>query len=262
MPITTLITENSEEIVIRSNRFVRRSIVEVDIGSRDDVITSLAESSYYHMGFMGLTTPIADMMPATPVYGACGRNGIVVCVELTLLPFQGSFERNSSGYYIPHLAGGLPGTHYMNRKPFPVKLLGGKVMFMVEFSFSGNRPYVSSVLMGLIKQGDRELRHFSYPNHYDAGNICMGREFQTAINTFTSEKDRTLLEMLDRTLAWFYNTRPNRDLVTERTFSIFRMNTDGEWAPEDTSLRPTSLRVMSLRQFGALMIAVENKIQF
>ncbi len=223
------------EIVLQDGQFVKRIVTEMNLGLQEHVLNKLTESQ-------NMMVPNITMLGNLPIHMLVGKEHMVLLTPLQKLPFNTWFRPSMTNRgHLEVCYVDCAGAVLIN-DPWPVPAGWGKALFALSFTRMGSVYGMANCYLWIYRGG--ELFSPYYPNTYDDGRICMGREWDSQKNLASTNPVNDLI----RSHTSFHETRLNADLIRDSTAQTF-VRTPDAWAapllqPGDL-LRRTSLSIMT-----------------
>lgn len=232
---------NSNEVIIKDGRFIRRVISEQDLGAQDHILASLVESQ-------NIMLPNFTNFGGSPVHLLTNGNKMLMCTELSKLPFKAFVKPNASepltllDLCFHPVRGAIS-----FEESWAMQKDYGKLLFAIYMT----RPAGGTWTVGaahLLIYRNKNLYSPPYPNVYDNSTICMGPQWSNDVRDNSSKKD--IMVNLAEAVTAFMSTNMNGDLTCELTEDMFVRNADGWLYPSGNDLqrilerRPVSLNYM------------------
>lgn len=254
--------ETRIEVILKNGHFVRRQITDQSLGTQDAFLAQLIDNTPSTPSLLANIKVKRGHLPEAvfPICMSSSRSELTLCTEIKELPFVSTFERMADNRYAPTYGSEpLPGIPFL-RDPFPVSLLGGRVIFALVFTKTeGTPPWApAKCYMGLKLNTDNEVRHFNYPNHFVDGRVCMGRDWDSnqwpRLPNGSPNYASSIIGVFRAALESFHETRVNSDLATRYTPIIFAKDIDGKWTIDNTNGAPdNSFTIISNRVLNSII---------
>lgn len=242
------------EIILREGEFVERTVSERGLGKQEEVLAHLFDSNPVEVPNMGLT-------PEGRRLGMVVLNDrAMVVTPLTKLPFSTTFERDEDGYRPTFLKTPVLGQPVIKGEIdtmsfFDTDVALGLLLYKASPVNGRTCWRVKTAIMGLMLNG--EAYHFSYPNHFRDGRVCMGKTWDFDPN-LAMPAESTVHQLVDRHVRWFNESTMNTDLNNDATYRLYRRNPDGEWIKPSKAIIDGSIEIMSNTTSNLLVAAYKN----
>lgn len=248
------INPDRTEIILREGEFVERTVSERGLGKQEEVLAHLFDNNPVDVPNMGLT-------PEGRKLGMVALSDkVMVVTPLTELPFSTTFAREEDHYRPTFLKTPELGQPAIKGKIDTMAFFGaevalGFVLFRQDNPSSRRCWRVRQAVMGLMLKG--EAYHFSYPNHFRDGRVCMGKTWDFDPN-LAMPAESTVHQLVDRQVQWFNESAMNTDLNSDATYRLYRRNPDGEWIKPSKAIIDGSIEIMSSTTSNLLVAAYKN----
>lgn len=248
------ISPSRTEIILHEGEFVERTILERGLGKQEEVLAHLFDNNPVDVPNMGLT-------PEGRKLGMVALSDkVMVVTPLTELPFSTTFAREENHYRPTFLKTPELGQPVIKGKIDTMAFFGAEVALgFVLFKHAGLNSHsswrVRQAIMGLMLKG--EAYHFSYPNHFNDGRVCMGRSWDLDPN-LNMTYEATIHQIVDRQVQWFNESSMNTDLNTDATYRLYRRDPDGEWIKPSQAIIGGSIEILSNTSSNLLAAAYKN----
>lgn len=209
------------EIILKGGQFIRRSIIEEDLGSQEKLLYSCATSA---------GTCLKKLIPFEGgfINVLAGQQNVTLYTPLKELPFKTYFELSERD---PKLLVPVYRNHegaILMDEPWPVPA-DYPLYFVSRYTRDQYSAYYQDHCY-LMAYYNKEFRKIPYPNVFDDGRICMGNTWDNNPTT-----GQGIFADFKKAYDSFHTTAMNDHLVITASFTYFNKDADtGKWiAPVD-----------------------------
>lgn len=206
------------EILLRDGNFIRRQISEVSLGSQESLIQKYAQNTGMLIRNMSKHKDVTMHLWATKTMDVC-------LFAMPSLPVKYSYAITADGTELTPMfredgwTDNEPGEIIMD-DPRPVSSSGFHVFLAVPIEKNMNPSGVY-----LFAYDGSELRRLPYPNNFNHGAMCMGRNYD--VNKTGGHRD--IVSIANYAFDSFHETKMNNHLTTPQTTQLLTKNRDGSW---------------------------------